>query len=148
MTAETGRIFDDAGLYAVADVGGDDRGALALGRYAAKIAALGEAAQMWFVFNGRRPLTQTPGDALAILREIETAGRVPFTGLVNNTNLGPDTTPDTVLNSLPGAAELSRLSGLPVVMTAARRALLPILEGRIASLFPVDILRKPEWRLN
>ncbi|MDR3207783.1 MAG: hypothetical protein LBT60_05570 [Oscillospiraceae bacterium] len=147
MTSETGQIFDDPGLAAVADVGGDDRGALALGRYAAKIAALGADAQMWFVFNQRRPLSATPEDALAILREVEAAGHVPFTGLINNTNLGPDTAPDTVLSSLPVIAELSRLSGLPIIMTSVRRDLCPALTGQIDDLFPLDILQKAEWRL-
>ena len=57
-------------------------------------------------------------DTVEILREIEVASGIPFTGLVNNSNLGIATTPETVEASLCYAQEVSRLSGLPVVATS------------------------------
>jgi len=146
LSADVQAIFDDPGLYAVADVGGDDRGALALGRYAAKIEAHPNCAAL-FVYNRCRPLTAYAGDALTILREIEAAGHISFAGVINNSNIGPDTTPEIILRSLPFADELSKACGLPIVMTSARRDLVPALEGKIDSLFPIDILQKTAWVL-
>lgn len=112
---------------AVLDIGGDDRGAYALGRYAPDILAEGDF-EMIFVVNFCRPLTKTAEDALGVMREIETAGGIPFTAIVNNSNLGAETTPDTVRATRERAEALSRLSGLPLLFTSA--------EARIADAVP------------
>lgn len=124
---------------AVLDIGGDDRGALALGRYVDAIREDGDY-EMFFVANFARPLTRTAEEALEVMREIEQACRLPFTAIVNNTNIGRQTTADDVLASLPLADELSGLSGLPVKMTSVDERIAPELEGRIANLFPVPVL--------
>lgn len=108
----------DESLYTVIDVGGDDRGALALGRYADDIVR-GKDFEMLFVANCYRPLTKTAEDALEVMREIEAAGHIPFTGIVNNSNLGELTDAQTVTASEAFINELSRISGLPVFMTTA-----------------------------
>ena len=103
---------------AVLDIGGDDRGAYALGRYAPDILAEGDF-EMIFVVNFCRPLTKTAEDALGVMREIETAGGIPFTAIVNNSNLGAETTPETVRATRERAEALSHLSGLPLLFTSA-----------------------------
>lgn len=125
--------------YGVLDVGGDDRGALALGRYVPAIRAEDDY-EMLFVANGARPLTRTVEDALAVLQEIERACALPFTGIVNNTNLGAATTPEVVLASLSYAEGLSRRTGLPVKMTSVEKHLVPALQDSIDALFPLSIL--------
>ena len=97
----------------VIDVGGDDRGALALGRYVPDIRAEGDY-EMLAVVNASRPLTETAVDTVEVLREIEAACRLPFTGIVNNTNLGQQTTAETVLGSKAYADEVAARMGLPV----------------------------------
>ena len=104
--------------YAIFDVGGDDRGAVALGRYVPDILAENDY-DMFFVANFCRPLTRTAADALEVMREIEAACRIPFTAIINNSNLGPETTAELIRETEPLAAELGELSGLPVVMTTA-----------------------------
>lgn len=122
-------VTDDRTRWAVLDIGGDDRGALALGRYAPAIVEENDY-QMLFVFNRSRPLTHDAQSALGIMREIEAACGIAFTGIVHNTNLGRETTPETILDALPSVEELSRLSGLPLVFTAVdeklRNAFLPL----------------------
>ena len=109
-------------LYAVLDVGGDDRGAYALGRYVPYLREENDF-EMLFVVNFYRPLTQDADSALAVLREIEQAAALPFTGVVNNSNLGEETTAQTVARTIPLAEELSAKAGLPVRFTAVRREL-------------------------
>ena len=128
-------------LHAVLDVGGDDRGALALGRYAPYILEENDY-DMLFVANFYRPLTPDAGSALSVMREIEAAGGIPFTGIVNNSNLAEETTPEDVLRTVGKADELSRLSGLDVRMTCAERILAEELKGRIPDLFPLDLQKK------
>ena len=118
LPAEAYRLVEDRSLYAVMDIGGDDRGAYALGRYTPFLLEEGDY-QMAFVANPCRPLTRTPEEALEVMREIEAAGGLPFTAIVNNANLAYETTERTVLEALPYMEELSRLSGLPIWMTTA-----------------------------
>ena len=112
LPAESYRLVQDKSVYGIMDIGGDDRGAYALGRFAPAIRQ--EDYRMAFVCNCYRPLTRTPEDALEIMREIEAACSLKFTCIVNNSNLGPETDAQTVLDSVPFVEKLSQLSGLPV----------------------------------
>ena len=114
LPADLYSITDDKSRYAVIDVGGDDRGALALGRIAPALREEGSY-EMLAVINCYRPLTQTPEDALEVMREIEAACGLRFTDIVNNANLGNETTPEHVLEAVPYMEELSRISGLPIL---------------------------------
>ena len=124
--------------HAVLDIGGDDRGALALGRYAPDILAENNY-EMLFVANRFRPLTRTPREALEVMREVEAACGLPFTAIVNNSNLGPDTTAEDVRGTVIYARELSELSGLPVKMTTARADLCTQLQPWEGELFPLTL---------
>ena len=103
----------------VMDIGGDDRGALALGRYVDAIRAEDDY-DMLAVVNAARPLTRTAAETLDVLREIEAASALPFTGVVNNTNLGPDTTVADVLASETYADDVARRLGVSVRFTSVR----------------------------
>ncbi|MGM9642363.1 MAG: hypothetical protein ACI3XI_04055 [Eubacteriales bacterium] len=109
-------IIFDSDKYAVIDIGGDDRGAFALGRYTPEILKENNY-NMFMVINMYRPLTSTPEDTMEILREIEAASGIPFNGLVNNSNLGVNTDIRTVTDSFEYAKRVSYLSGLPIVAT-------------------------------
>ena len=122
----------------VMDIGGDDRGALALGRYVPDIKAEDDY-EMLAVVNAARPLTRTPQEAVEVLREIEAACRLPFTGIVNNTNVGAETTAETVLGSVPYADEIAALMGVPVRFTCAIGAIATELKGKVENLLPLEI---------
>ena len=117
LPAETYGLVQQKDSYAVIDVGGDDRGALALGRYTPFILEENDY-EMLFVANFYRPLTRTPAEALEVMREIEAAGGIPFTAIVNNSNLGRITRPEEVVKTAELARELSALTGLPVKFTS------------------------------
>jgi len=119
LPAEAYRLVADKASWGVMDIGGDDRGAYALGRYVPAIKEENNY-RMAFVANCYRPLTQTPEEAMEVMGEIEAACGLPFTCIVNNSNLGPETTPETVLESMEYMQKLSKLSGLPIWCTTAR----------------------------
>lgn len=131
----------DTPSYAVIDVGGDDRGALALGRLSAKIKAENNYENL-MVINMFRPLTRTPDQTVEVMREIEAAGNIPFTALVNNSNLGPLTSPDDILRSLEYAEKISRLTGLEVKMTSVDARLFESLQGKVEDLFSLTLQPK------
>ena len=144
LPAQMYSVTDDTSGYAVLDIGGDDRGALALGRYTPAILAENNY-EMLFVVNCFRPLTQNAADTVEILREVEAAGGIRATAIVNNSNLGVHTAPGDILASAAYAEEISAMTGLPVKMTAVREDLLPALTGKIPDLFPLALQHKYTW---
>lgn len=141
MPQEMYAITDDRSLHAVLDIGGDDRGALALGRLAPAILEENDY-EMLMVINCYRPLTRDAASTIEVMREIEYAGGIPFTGLVNNSNLGEETKPEDVLASVAYAEETARLSGLPLRFTTAKQDVYQTLIGKIESLFPLRLQTK------
>ena len=101
----------------VIDLGGDERGALALGRFTPYIREENNY-DMFFVVNFYRPLTKTADEAIEALLEIENAAGLKFTGIVNNSNVGAETTKEDVEKTFEKANELSEKTGLPLVMTS------------------------------
>ena len=138
MPAEVYSLIDGRDEYGVLDIGGDDRGALALGRYAPMILQENNY-EMFFVINRSRPLTRTAHDTLAVMQEIEEACHLPFTAIINNTNLGRYTEKEDVLASLDYAKEVSALCRLPIKLTTVHHPLYPDLQNKIENLFPIHL---------
>lgn len=125
----------------VMDIGGDDQGAVALGRFADQLNAEG-GYDMFFVLNLYRPLTQTAEDALAVMRDIEAACGLRFTAIVHNSNLGAATTLQDVLDKQPEAQKLSELSGLPLQMTTVREDLAPQAAALLPDVFGLRLQKQ------
>ena len=129
-------VVQDRTRYAVLDIGGDDRGAYALGRFVPYLLEENDY-EMLYVVNFQRPLTTTVSDAVEVMCEIEIACGLAFTGIVNNTNLGAETTLDLVKGSYRKAEELCKETGLPLFMVTA--------ESTIAAeeMFPLRLQKRP-----
>jgi len=131
-------VTDNRDITAVLDVGGDDRGALALGRLAPKILEE-ENYQMLMVINCYRPLTRDVQSTIEVMREIEAASKIKFTGLVNNSNIGRETTAEDVLKSKEYAQQISEKTGLEIALTTVNEGLFEKLEGKMPNLFPLSL---------
>lgn len=125
--------------YIIIDVGGDDEGAKALGRYR-KVFEKYDT-QMLYVINRCRYLTKEPTEALQLMYEIENASGMKCDGIINNTNLGRETDRDIVLGSVAYADEVCREAGLPLVAVTAEAG---YLDG-IDKAYPVNIYVKKLW---
>ncbi|MBQ3000346.1 MAG: hypothetical protein IJD63_01215 [Oscillospiraceae bacterium] len=135
MPPEVYRLVADRTRYGVLDIGGDDRGALALGRYVPMILEENDY-EMLFVINKSRPLTRDVAGTLEVMEEIETACGLKFTAIVNNTNLGKVTTVEDILASESYAKAVSEKTGLPIKMTTVNHTLLQHLpEGNFFPLY-------------
>ncbi len=134
-------ITDDTSHKVLIDVGGDDRGALALGRLAPKIKEENDY-EMLMVINNCRPLTRTVEDTLEVMNEIEFACGIKFTGLVNNSNLGEETTAEDVLNSLEYAENVAKATGLPIFITAFKAELYDELSDKVPSPLALTLQNK------
>jgi cellulose biosynthesis protein BcsQ len=122
IPAESYRLVQDKSVYGVVDIGGDDRGAYALGRFADAIKEEGNY-RMAFVINRHRPLTSTVEDTVEIMREIEAASGIKFTCIVNNSNIGSETTKETVLESVAYTESVSQETGLPVWLYTVEKSI-------------------------
>ncbi|MDR1736125.1 MAG: hypothetical protein LBR85_04545 [Oscillospiraceae bacterium] len=134
---EAAAAFDDTDSYAVLDVGGDDRGALALGRFAARLEKAGYS--MLLVANAYRPLTARPEQLAEIKQEIERASRVRFTGVVNNSHLSAQTTAGDILASREYISAVCAATGLPLVFTSARKDIAAKLPEDVGTVFPISV---------
>ena len=119
LPQEVYSLVQNRGFYAIMDIGGDERGALALGRYRPYILEENNY-EMIFVANFYRPLTRTAEQALEVMREIEAAGGIAFTAIVNNSNLGEETTTEDIRSTASEAEKLCALSGLPLLFTSVK----------------------------
>ena len=142
MPADLYAITDDKSLSVIMDIGGDDRGAYALGRLRPAILEENDY-EMLMVVNKFRPLTPDAPSTIEVMREIEAACGIPFTGIINNSNLAGETTAEDVLGSISYAEEVSKLSGLPVVLTTVEESLYDELKDKISPLFSLKLQKKP-----
>ena len=140
LPADLYAITDDTKMKVVLDIGGDDRGALALGRIAPAIKQENDY-DMLMVINKFRPLTPDAASTIEVMREIEMACGIPFTGIVNNSNLGAETTVKDIVSSMDYAGEVSRLSGLPIRFTTVRQDLYDETVKEISNVFPMKLQR-------
>lgn len=134
-------VVDNNERYAIMDIGGDDRGAYALGRYADSIKKENNY-EMFMVINMYRPLTRDVESTVEVMKEIETACSMKFTAIVNNSNIGEETTAQDVLDSLEYAQAVSQATGLPVGLTTVREDLYNYLCEKVENLMPLRLQEK------
>lgn len=134
-------ITDDKSYQMIVDVGGDDRGALALGRLTPEILRENDY-EMLLIANSFRPLTPTPETTIEVAREIETACKIKFTGVINNSNLGDFTTEEDVINSNSYAQAVADLLGVPLMATTVKQELYDGLKDKISNLYPLVLQEK------
>lgn len=142
MPADLYSITDDKSLSVIMDIGGDDRGAYALGRLRDAILSENDY-EMLMVVNKFRPLTPDAPSTIEVMREIEAACGIPFTGIVNNSNLAGETSAENVLASQKYADEVAAISGLPLVLTTVEASLYDELSDKISPLFRLKLQAKP-----
>ena len=139
LPSEVYSLVQQHGEYAVLDIGGDDDGAYALGRFTPFILEENNY-DHFFVVNFFRPMTPDAESAAEYIADIEKACGIKFTGIVNNSNLGEETTAALIKSTFREADRLSELSDLPVAMTAAREDIAEELNR--ADIFSLKLQKK------
>ena len=137
-------LVDQKDRCGVMDIGGDDRGALALGRYAPAILEENNY-EMLLVINFYRPLTKDIAGMIEVMREIELAGGIPFTGIVNNSNLGRETTPQDVIATDAFARQMAEATGLPLRMTTVWETIADEVAETLPDVVPLRLQNKRLW---
>ena len=144
LPAEIQSVFEIPSDRVIFDVGGDDTGAAALGRYYPSFMARRDRTRMILTVNCMRPLTRGKDEILELAQRIQNRGRLKIDGLINNTNLADETTAEMIEEgekTVLACAEA--LGGLPVI-TAGKKEVLA--ECRLSTpVYPVVRHMKPEW---
>lgn len=143
MNAMSYKINDDKNRYAVIDLGGDDRGALALGRFSEKILEENNY-EFVYVVNTFRPETRDIEGLTEIKNEIEQVAKMKFTAIVNNTNLSTETEIEDIENSFTLVKEFSKKFNLPILFTSLRRDLYNKIQSK-ENYLPLDLIKYGEW---
>lgn len=144
MNAASYKMVDDKNSFAVIDLGGDDRGALALGRFSDRIKEENDY-DNYLVVNPYRPETRDIKGLIQIKNEIEYAGRIPFTGIVNNANLGNETDVSVIKRGMEFCKEVSKETGLPIAFTCVRADLKDSAKGIFKETLPIELIKYGNW---
>ncbi len=129
-------VFADKDAPALFDVGGDEDGAIALGRYFPYIKDTDY--EMFLVVNTKRPDTQSAEDIVSLAREIEISSRLKITALVNNPNLSYLSGPDDFKGSFEILNEVSKIMNVPVKYVSGREDILEKIDTDIEK-FPMKL---------
>ena len=138
ITAENNLIFEKD-EYAILDLGGDDRGALALGTFRDKL--LKTDYSLFMVVNKFRPETSTIQGVKEIKDEIERIVGLKITGFVNNGNLMNLTDDSVVLDGEQFTIEASKKLGVPYASTTVKQDLFDSLKDKIENLVPIRLIK-------
>ena len=142
LPAEIHQVFS-RDCTAIWYIGVDEAGATVLGRYSARIADQGY--EMLYVVNFFRPLSSDDSDMAQLLREIERASCLKATGLINNSNLGDETTAKDILDSIERTEKFAEETGLPVKKTTVKSDLAGNPELNRHTITPIEIVTKKYW---
>lgn len=144
MNAKSYQMLADKSKYAVIDLGGDDRGALAMGRFSSNLKEE-DNYDFLLVLNKYRPETRDVDGVKAIIKEIEFASKIKFTGIVNNTNLGSETTKEIILEGYEFAKQVAKETGLEIKFTSVEKRLYDKIKNKIEKLISVDLIKYGDW---
>lgn len=136
-------LFSRRDRNVIIDLGGDDRGAFALGRFRPMLLEEDDY-EMVFTVNFYRPLTTTVDEAIEVFNEIEYASKLKFTKIVNNSNLGRETKAEDVARTVALAKELAEKTNTEFWFTSVDESVYDELSGLLPeeSLFKLRLQKK------
>ena len=143
LPAEIQSVFETPCDRVVFDVGGDDTGAAALGRYAPSFARERENTLVALVVNCMRPLTQTAEDIVDLARRIEMRGRMTIDVIINNTNLADKTESAMLIAGDEIVREAAKQLGVSHVIASGMPAVID--ESGLADACAMQRHMAPEW---
>ena len=144
LPAEIQSVFEVPSDRVIFDVGGDDTGAAALGRYYPSFMKNRENTLMALVVNCMRPLTMRDDDILDMAERIRNRGRLEIDLLINNTNLADETTPMMIEDGEKTVLRCAEKMGVKRVITAGKTDILN--RCRLQTpLLAIERYMVPEW---
>lgn len=141
LPAEVASAFHLDWDTVIFDVGGDPAGATALGRFHNDFAELQPGqVEVYNVINVRRPMSGTPDKIIGLMEDLQRNSRLSVTGLINNTNLAQETSPEELRDGYSILKEVSQRTGIPVAYTTGKK---DMLEAFLAEAHDPAYIGKP-----
>ena len=149
LPANIQAVFDQDYAHVIIDLGGDDTGAAALGRYYPALAPLRDQTLVFYVINPFRPLSGSVEDIASLFSLIESRARIRPDYLVNNANLQEQTTAQALVDAQAMLTEASALLQVPIGMVSGEDRLLSELPPEMQAIFfPLRPVMMPEWLVD
>ena len=148
LSAEVMAAFEQE--EAVFDAGGDPVGAAALGGLFHQFKALRDEVMLYYVVNARRPLQQTADEIITMMEQISGRVRLEVDGLINNTNLGRESTEEDLLHGQEICEEVSARTGVPISYVSGKPEFLEKFakHGCDIPQIPLTIYTFPDWLVD
>ena len=147
LPAEIQSVFETPSDRVIFDVGGDDTGAVALGRYFPSFMARRNETDVALVVNCMRPLTMEEDDILDLAQRIQDRGRLKIDLMINNTNLADRTEAEMVERGEDTVLRCAKRMGIGRVVTAGMKTVLEKCRLRAETL-EVERYMVPEWMVE
>ncbi|PLV60132.1 hypothetical protein [Thermotoga sp. KOL6] len=132
------RAFSSEESHVVIDLGGDDDGARVISSL--KPLLKNRETKTYFVINVFRPFSENVREIVQTMERLSNRSRLHIDFLVNNSNLGPLSTKETLLQGEKILTEVSTITGIPVKWTV-------VLED-LASRIDVNSLKYPVFKIK
>ncbi|MGI6200431.1 MAG: hypothetical protein ACOYJA_06650 [Christensenellales bacterium] len=148
LPAQMVSVFDNPTGTVVIDVGGDDTGATALGRFHAYFQR--EPYVMHYVINTLRPMSQDEWGIDRMMEGICRRSRLQIADLIHNTNLARETTAQMVVEGQRIVDQVSARTGLPCAFLAGTPEILAALPETLRARFAgrmiaFEPMMRPDW---
>ncbi|MCP4601815.1 MAG: cobalamin biosynthesis protein CbiA [Proteobacteria bacterium] len=143
-----GMLRPTDGEISIFDVGGDDVGATPL---SSLVEALGDQPySLLQVINSRRPFTNTVEGCLKMKETIESSSRLKVSGLVVNSHLLDETTPEIIMEGVDIAHQVSSQAGVPIEFVAAMSDFIksPEISDLKVPILKLERIMLPPWLLS
>ena len=139
--------------HVVFDLGGDKVGSTVLGSFYDRFKTTGAKVRTYFIVNTRRPMSSDVEGVISALDRVRRAARLPVNGLINNTNLGSESTWEHLAEGEHILSEVSARIGIPVVCYVGTKAVLDaaprgMLHGEPFEIKPINRPVIADYRLG
>ena len=144
LTAELRAPLEDENCQTIIDLGGNDAGARVLRQFGKYFE--GDQHELWAVVNFKRYETLTVDSAMEHVRSIEWELQLPVTGIVNNTHLLRETTPELIRAGHELALTLCEKMDKPLLFTCYPAEMIsPADLPDIGPLMPLGLYMRPTY---
>ncbi|MEA5002425.1 MAG: hypothetical protein VB081_02910 [Christensenella sp.] len=148
LSAEVMAAFESE--TAVFDAGGDPVGAAALGGLLQKFQPVREETMLYYVVNARRPLQRTAEEIIDMMGQISARVRLKIDGIINNTNLGRESSVQDLLHGQKVCEQVSAKTDTPIVYVSGKPEILAAFSeaGYTIPQIPLSIYTFPDWLVD
>ena len=144
LPADIQAVFADKSRRVIFDVGGDDTGAAALGRYKPYFDQ--DDVTVLFVVNAFRPLSGDADGVCDLINRVGNRSRLKPDLLVNNANVAWETTKEDLDRGEALLKEVSTRLGMPIGYLCAKQDIMQQLPDTLSGeRITIEILMRPDW---